>query len=557
MAMQTETPPTAPSAEVVGNAFVEQYYHILHQSPDSVYKFYQDSSVLSRPDADGVMTTVTTMKGINDTICSLDYTNYKAEIKTADAQDSYKDGVTVLVTGCLTGKDNLRRKFAQSFFLAPQDKGYFVLNDVFRYVEGCEPVETSKATNYEINDTPSVTAPSLTPHPEPSYVPDPPVTDPATSHIEENKKIDETTHEPLDDDSQLASEKVTMDREPHSDENRVSAVTEPASPSAQEGTPKKSYASIVSSQTKKGNAGSIKIYVPANTSKVAPTKTEKQSQAPAPEASVTSAPSVIDAPESSNFQDEGEGHSIYIRNLPLNATVAQLEVEFKKFGPIKQGGVQVRSSKQQGFCFGFVEFEDVSSMHSAIQGEEGCQMDESGTSNSSVVNADSRSSNAGDEDSCSMRAGDAFAFDFGILRVGSGQKEGENRICDAAAVSGGRRRWKWCLEKPFPVPSHSCFQASPVTIGNCQAAVEIKRTTTRVGSGRGRFPSGRGGFRNDSFRGRGTFNGSRSFGRNDFVSRGDFSDRGRGPGGRSGEAYQQGRGRGSRQGDPSQNAGSG
>ncbi|KAK3001446.1 hypothetical protein RJ639_022272, partial [Escallonia herrerae] len=54
-------------------------------------------------------------------------------------------------------------------------------------------------------------------------------------------------------------------------------------------------------------------------------------------------------------------------------------------------------------------------------------MDASGTSNSSVVNADGGSSNAGDEDSCSTRAGDVFAFDFGILRVGSGRKEGENR----------------------------------------------------------------------------------------------------------------------------------
>lgn len=51
-----------PSAQVVGNAFVEQYYHILHQSPEVVYKFYQDSSVLSRPDSDGVMTSVTTMQ---------------------------------------------------------------------------------------------------------------------------------------------------------------------------------------------------------------------------------------------------------------------------------------------------------------------------------------------------------------------------------------------------------------------------------------------------------------------------------------------------------------
>ncbi|KAK4602980.1 hypothetical protein RGQ29_011817 [Quercus rubra] len=141
MALQTANPSTTPSAQVVGNAFVEQYYHILHHSPELVYRFYQDSSVLSRPDSNGVMNSVTTMQGINEKILSLDYKDFKAEIKTADAQKSYKDGVTVLVTGCLTGKDNLRRKFAQSFFLAPQDNGYFVLNDVFRYVEDGEPLD--------------------------------------------------------------------------------------------------------------------------------------------------------------------------------------------------------------------------------------------------------------------------------------------------------------------------------------------------------------------------------------------------------------------------------
>lgn len=40
-----------------------------------------------------------------------------------------------------------------------------------------------------------------------------------------------------------------------------------------------------------------------------------------------------------------DGYSIYIRNLPLNATPAQLEEEFKRFGPIKSDGVQVRSNK--------------------------------------------------------------------------------------------------------------------------------------------------------------------------------------------------------------------
>ena len=53
---------TSPGAEVVGRAFVEQYYHILHQSPGLVHRFYQDSSLLTRPDVTGTVTTVTTMQ---------------------------------------------------------------------------------------------------------------------------------------------------------------------------------------------------------------------------------------------------------------------------------------------------------------------------------------------------------------------------------------------------------------------------------------------------------------------------------------------------------------
>lgn len=62
MATQEASPATAPSAQVVGHAFVEQYYHILHQSPNLVHRFYQESSFLSRSDSNGVMSTVTTTK---------------------------------------------------------------------------------------------------------------------------------------------------------------------------------------------------------------------------------------------------------------------------------------------------------------------------------------------------------------------------------------------------------------------------------------------------------------------------------------------------------------
>ena len=75
------------------------------------------------------------VQAINEKILSLNYGEMIAEIKSVDAQESFGGGVLVLVTGYLTGKDNNRRDFTQSFFLAPQDKGYFVLNDLFRYIE--------------------------------------------------------------------------------------------------------------------------------------------------------------------------------------------------------------------------------------------------------------------------------------------------------------------------------------------------------------------------------------------------------------------------------------
>ncbi|KAF8399605.1 hypothetical protein HHK36_015474 [Tetracentron sinense] len=499
MAMQTSNPAPAISAQVVGNTFVEQYYHILHQSPELVYRFYQDSSLLSRPESNGVMTSVTTMRAINEKILSLDYKDYKAEIKTADAQESFEKGVIVLVTGFLTGKDNVRRKFTQLFFLAPQDKGYFVLNDVFRYVEETKSLEINPVSVNGIEEN----APTVPLIPdEPSHAPDCPVPELATSSVEEDLNYGEEVCDPSDnEEGSVIEEEIVVEPPANSSQDEVLPVADSTSSTVQEDVLKKSYASIV--KVMKGNMAPTSVYVPTNTVKAAPVNTEQQSlgsavPAPAPE---TSAPNSNSAPESSVTHEEGsvlglsrrcalgpfdtldsvsktsfsfsslvpkvycsnvhilltvEGHSIYIRNLPLNAVVAQLEEEFKRFGPIKRGGIQVRSNKQQGFCFGFVEFESSSSMHSAIE----------------------------------------------------------------------------VLTLPFIV------------------------SLAIIGSGWGRFPSGRGAFRSDNFRGRGNFGGGRGYGRNDFGNRGEFSGRVRGPTGRSGEGYQRvdqnGSGRVGRQGGMNQ-----
>lgn len=85
----------------------------------------------------------------------MEYSEYNSEIKTVDAQESYNNGVLVLVTGYLTGKDNIKKNFTQSF-LAPQDKGYFVLNDVFRYVDEADQQQQQQPENQVSTNVPEV-----------------------------------------------------------------------------------------------------------------------------------------------------------------------------------------------------------------------------------------------------------------------------------------------------------------------------------------------------------------------------------------------------------------
>ncbi|MCL7032203.1 hypothetical protein MKW94_008344 [Papaver nudicaule] len=366
--MATETPIVVPSAQVVGNAFVEQYYHILHQSPELVFRFYQDLSVLSRPGPDGVMSTVSTMEDINAKILSLNSKEYKAEIKTADAQYSHKDGVIVLVTGCLFGKDRIGRKFTQSFFLAPQEKGYYVRNDVFRYVDEGQVL---KAEPVVVNGTSeSITAAPVARELEPSHVPEAAVPE-TTAPIAEAEELTNgpEVYDHLNNEEEEAVQEEVVEEpsqvqvQPVQEE--VRQLSEPAEPVVQEDAPKQSYASIV--KVAKPNAGSAPVNVPTKSVKVKPANVGQKAPAPAvpTPAHGASAPSSNNTSANSNVAEEVEGYSIYIKNLPITATDELVEKEFKSFGPIKQGGVQVRSNK--GFCFGFVEFEQLSSMQSAVK----------------------------------------------------------------------------------------------------------------------------------------------------------------------------------------------
>ncbi|PIN16749.1 Nuclear transport factor 2 [Handroanthus impetiginosus] len=136
--------------QTVADAFVKQYYAILNRCPEKAHKFYQELSILGWQGPDGVMTSITSLSGISDTIMSSAYKNCTVEIKSRDAQESLHGGIIIIVTGSLTGKDNVKKEFCQTFFLAKQEKGYYVLNDILRLIN----VANAPANNDGIENQP-------------------------------------------------------------------------------------------------------------------------------------------------------------------------------------------------------------------------------------------------------------------------------------------------------------------------------------------------------------------------------------------------------------------
>ncbi|KAE9592122.1 putative RNA recognition motif domain, nuclear transport factor 2, NTF2-like protein [Lupinus albus] len=348
---EQQVPPRTPAADIVGNAFVDQYYHMLHESPELVHKFYQEVSKLGRPEQNGLMGITTTLTDINKKILSLGYGELSAEIISVDAQESYGGGVLVLVTGFMTGEDDIKQKFTQCFFLAPQEKGYFVLNDVFRYVnengfEGSardigSPVSHDNVADPAVLETQVSEQISVTAEEgegEEVYNPE---NGQASVEEEEEAPVPEVVDE-IPDDSQV-----------------VAGLT-----SQIEDVPKKSYASIVK-VTKESPAQSSTAAVVSVKYVVKSQDRQGTAAPPPPNTSETNVSSINTNDIGNNQETEAEGYSIYVKGLSPNATPALVENEFKKFGPIKSGGVQVRT--QKGFSFGFVEFAVASAMQSALE----------------------------------------------------------------------------------------------------------------------------------------------------------------------------------------------
>ncbi|KAH0537395.1 hypothetical protein FGG08_005794 [Glutinoglossum americanum] len=124
----------------VGWFFVEQYYTNLSRSPDRLHLFYSKrSQFVWGIEAEKVSVAVG-RNAIQDRIATFDFKDCKVRVSNVDSQESY-DNIVIQVIGEMSNNAATHRKFVQTFVLAEQPNGYFVLNDIFRYINEEEEIE--------------------------------------------------------------------------------------------------------------------------------------------------------------------------------------------------------------------------------------------------------------------------------------------------------------------------------------------------------------------------------------------------------------------------------
>ncbi|KAI9374525.1 hypothetical protein BJX61DRAFT_284359 [Aspergillus egyptiacus] len=208
---QSSTPSNAPSndqkngisKDEVGWYFVEQYYTNMSRSPDKLHLFYSRRSQLVFGTEAEMVPVAVGQKAIQEKFKQLDFQDCKVRVLNVDSQASF-DNILISVIGEISNKQEPSRKFVQTFVLAEQPNGYYVLNDIFRYMVD-EEEEIA-------DDAAGTAAPAQEPEPE---APAEPTTE--TAEVKGSQV-----------DSEAAAEKVDEKLEKVGESGAEASVTEPA-----------------------------------------------------------------------------------------------------------------------------------------------------------------------------------------------------------------------------------------------------------------------------------------------------------------------------------------
>ena len=245
----------------VGWQFVPQYYTYVNKQPNRLHCFYTKTStfihgtegeevkpcfgqqVLSFLTCHLLFAHLSLFQEIHNKITAIGFQDCKVFIHSVDAQSSANGGIIIQVIGEMSNHGDPWRKFVQTFFLAEQPNGYFVLNDIFRFlkedtveddVSEAEPAPAIPASEPPVEEP----APEFIAEPEPLSPPrqptPPPAPAPAPVPEEEEEEEEPTTVQPDSPTPPSAPEIQHAEPNGYHEESEREPTPEPAVPSEPE-----------------------------------------------------------------------------------------------------------------------------------------------------------------------------------------------------------------------------------------------------------------------------------------------------------------------------------
>ncbi|KAL2140802.1 hypothetical protein VTI28DRAFT_3236 [Corynascus sepedonium] len=214
-AQTTEAPANAEGQannlpkDEVGWYFVEQYYTTMSRSPDRLHLYYGKKAQFVCGRETDVVDISFGRQAIQDRIKSQDFQDCKVRVTNVDTQGS-EDNILITVIGEMANKEDETKKFVQTFVLAQQPSGYFVLNDMLRFLNDDVEDETEGPVDEQAGRVEMPAAPDS-----------------------EDKKETLAAEAPAPEEAPVATEAATEKQEQVAEETPATAAPSTAEPAAE------------------------------------------------------------------------------------------------------------------------------------------------------------------------------------------------------------------------------------------------------------------------------------------------------------------------------------
>lgn len=145
----------------VAMQFGRQYYTMLSRETDKVHFFYNKQSYSQHgTEGDQEAPLCFGLEEIHQRINALGYSGCRVFISNIDCQPSVNGGIMIMTVGRIQLKSGSVKRFVQTVFLAEQPSGYYVLNDMFRFInaESDDPVPVVERSSLASSLSPSLSS---------------------------------------------------------------------------------------------------------------------------------------------------------------------------------------------------------------------------------------------------------------------------------------------------------------------------------------------------------------------------------------------------------------